>query len=52
MIQQNVTSRLLTMMQDHLMAGHVEAIPADFTGWVYDSLTSVSQNPGTRGYTL
>lgn len=52
MTQQNVTSRLLCMMQDHLTAGRVETITADFAGWVYDSLTRVSQNPGTRGYSL
>lgn len=52
MNQQNVTSRLFTMMQDHLMAGRVEVITADCAGWFSDSLTSVSQNPSTRGYTL
>ena len=52
MTQQNVTSRLHTMMLDHLTAGHVEAITADFTGWVCDSPKSVSKNPGTPGYTL
>lgn len=49
-----VTSRLLRMTQegeDHLIADRVETITADFTGWVYDSPTSVSQNPTTRGYT-
>lgn len=48
MIQQNVTSRLFIIVKDHLAVSHVEAITADFAGWVCDSL-SVSQNPGTRG---
>lgn len=52
MTQQNVTSRLLCMMQDHLTVGRGEAITADFTGWVNDSLAIVSQNPGTQGQTL
>lgn len=48
--------RLLCMMQeveDHLTVGRVEAITADFTGWVYDSLTSVFPEPGyPRVYVL
>lgn len=53
MTQQNVTSRLLCMMQDHLTVGRVEAITADFIGWVNDSMAGiVSQNPGTQGWTL